>query len=304
MAGLPFEELPAQNDPLEMLGQMTRQQLTDLDQQVTQAEQQATAESSNRIQTLQQEWRIEKQGLEQEWNQLLDMDLDQETLQKHWNRLKLGVATLQQKYALADTRIRGKNRPDLLAIQQAKQSAITKINQQATARQQEIAFWQRAEQEGLDHYICLAGQLRAVGKEVSASQLRPVSPSDQINEIDQQRQQLKGGTLIVGKDENGQPLVSNQISLKEQTQIEARLLTKRNQLIRQMGGQYAGPMQTATRLQRVAAQQGAGTFAQGIAEQKPGKKLLTREAAQRYKKAGLTKEQAMQMAVSEGYEVE
>ena len=296
MPGLPFEELPAQNDPLEMLGQMTRQQLTDLDQQASQAEQQATAESNNRLQTLQQEYGIERRGLEQEWNQFLGMNLDSETLQKHSSRLRLELLGLNKKYELASTRISGKNRPDLLQIQQAKQSAITKINQQATARQQEIAFWQRAEQElGIDPYVAKAGQLRALGYEVSASQLRPMSPSDQINEIDRQLKQLEANVLNLGGKS------PEEITPQERAAFKSNMFAKRNQLARQMGGQYAGPMQTATRLQRVAAQQGAGTFAQGIAEQKPGKKPMTKAKMDTYKKAGLTKEQAMQMAEQEGY---
>lgn len=297
MPGLPFEQLPAQNDPLAMLDQMTRQQLADLDQQVIQAEQQATAESSNRLQTLQQEYGIERRGLEQEWNQILNMGLDSEALQKTYNRMRLEALNLNKKYELAGTRISGKNRPDLLQIQQAKQNAITKINQQTTARQQEIAFWQRAEQElGIDPYVAKAGQLRALGYEVSASQLRPASIQDQIREIDAQVDLLRKSTMAGGPRPTALTISETNAKIRD-------LYVQRDQLARQMGGQYAGPMQTATRLQRVASQQAAGPFAQGIAEQKPGKKKLTREAIAPYIKAGISIEKAKEMLSNE-YEIE
>jgi hypothetical protein len=300
MPGLPFEQLPAQDDPLTMLGEMTKRQLADLEQQASQAEQQATAESQNRLQTLRQEWQIEKQGLEQEWNQLLDMNLDQETLSKHWNRLKLGVAALQQKYALADTRIRGKNRPDLLAIQQAKQNAIMKINQEARDKQIRIDQIRRMVVGGaLDPYEGKSEELGLVGHTISASQLRPATPAQQIQEIDRDVKLLDAGTLNIGGGKT-----SNDLTMQEKAKYKADMYTRRNKLSRQMGGQYAGPMQTATRLQRVAAEQMADSFTQGIAEQKPKRKPLTREVVEQYKKAGLTKEQARQMAVQEGYTID
>lgn len=298
--GIPFEQLPANFDPLAELNKMTTQQMANLEQQSALAEQQATAESQNRLQTLQQEFNIEWTSLQNEWR-LLQGQPASDAILRRAEALREAGRTLNKKYELAATRISGKDRPDLQAIQQAKQNATMKIQQDAANKQIRIDQIRRMVAGGaIDPYEGKSEELKLLGITVSASQLRPKSPTQQIADIDRDIKLLDAGAFGL---EGGQR--SSKLSLQEQIAIRRDMLTRRDQLVQQLGGEYAGPLRTATRMQRVAAGQMAGTqVAQGIAEQKPKKKPLTREAVERHKKAGLTKEQAREALISEGYEVD
>jgi len=298
--GLAFRQLPAtaaNTDAFDLLKNTTDIQLANLNQQYDAAEAEATASANNRITTLKQEYGIERRGLEQQWNQLLGMNLDSNTLQKHSSRLRLELLGLNQKYELAGTRISGKTRPDVESLRAARQENINKIHSTNMLRQIELNVYRQLERSGdLTPSASRAAQFRCLGIEISESQLRgqqPASSEEMLIDINRQiaatedeiknfSVQTPGGfkKLLGAKSSliysptglRGEARTAETEEAERYRDLVIGLDTLHKQrvdLIRQTGGRFAGSLETATRLQRIVAGQNASQFGRSIRSQMP-----------------------------------
>jgi len=283
-------QLPAaeqETDVFGMLDQQHKQQIQQLDSEFASTQETIMSSARYKLKTLSDKYTIERQYVEG-----LRIPVDQK-------RQKL--LQLNTKYELAAATARGKITPDIDLLKNQRAQAIRNLEQQRAVKQIRMDQIRKSLERGdiVDPAAALKEQYEVLGYNypISAFRAEPVSPEDQIKEIDMAigniqeelqhytKKDIKWGpsrgkelvrypeattTGLYGKpryttEEEKETFKGLQLTL-------ADLITTRNELMAQTYPEYATAFRKAGKLSKVGLQMQAGrkpgTLAEGIWQQK------------------------------------